>query len=55
MSDQKIDEILACPACAERPKLIRNDSCYTCSKCKREYPIAENGIAKLLVDPEHES
>ena len=46
---EKLLNILACPACEDRPKVeIRGESLY-CPKCHRLYPI-EDGVPLMLVD-----
>jgi len=42
-------DILACPACENRPKIEYKDNGLHCPKCGRIYPI-ENGIPIMLVD-----
>ncbi len=42
-------EILACPACAERPPLREEGNYLVCEHCQRAYPIRD-GIPILLVD-----
>ena len=45
-------ELLACPACDDRPKLVLADSedGMCCAVCGRVYPITPSGIPKLVVD-----
>lgn len=45
----KLLDLLACPACKDRPKVEMNDGALRCPKCGRAYPI-ENGIPIMLVD-----
>lgn len=49
MIDPKLLEILACPACEDRPHVILRGETLICEKCKREYPI-KDGIPIMLVD-----
>lgn len=44
-------EILACPACDERPplELVDEDAFLQCTSCKRKYPITD-GIPQLVVE-----
>ncbi|MFQ3611787.1 MAG: Trm112 family protein [Fimbriimonadales bacterium] len=42
-------EILACPACEERPPLKERGNYLVCEACQRAYPIRD-GIPILLVD-----
>ena len=42
-------EILACPACDDRPSVEIKDGAIHCPKCGRLYPI-ENGVPIMLVD-----
>jgi uncharacterized protein YbaR (Trm112 family) len=42
-------EILACPACDERPPLREEDGFLVCTKCGRKYPIVDD-IPHLLVE-----
>jgi uncharacterized protein YbaR (Trm112 family) len=42
-------EILACPACAERPPLRWQEDALACDQCRRAYPVRE-GIPVLLVE-----
>ena len=47
MIDEKLLEILACPACKTEVKL--QDERLVCVQCGRRYPIRE-GIPVMLVD-----
>lgn len=47
--DDKLLEILACPACEERPQVELKGNRLYCSKCGRMYPIRD-GIPVMLVD-----
>lgn len=49
MIDPKLIEILACPACDDRPPVELKGESLVCSKCKRSYPI-KNGIPVMLVE-----
>lgn len=51
MIDQRLLDILACPACNERPavKLDEKNAKLICSMCGRRYPIRE-GIPVMLVE-----
>ena len=44
-------DILACPACDDRPKvaLTEDGKFLACPKCQRRYPV-ENDIPVMLVD-----
>jgi uncharacterized protein YbaR (Trm112 family) len=42
-------EILACPACSDRPKVELRDDGLHCPKCGRVYPV-ENGVPIMLVE-----
>jgi uncharacterized protein YbaR (Trm112 family) len=47
--DPKLIEILACPACDDRPPVeLRGDSLF-CAICRRSYPIRD-GIPVMLVE-----
>jgi uncharacterized protein YbaR (Trm112 family) len=46
--DEKLLDLLACPACQGDVKLENNK--IVCTKCQRIYPIID-GITVLLVDP----
>ena len=47
--DNKLMEILACPACKESVALDDDKTFIICSRCKLKYPIKE-GIPVMLVD-----
>ncbi|MFW6414584.1 MAG: Trm112 family protein [Verrucomicrobiota bacterium] len=51
MISEKLLEIVACPACEDRPPLTISDDekFLVCSECGRKYPIRD-GIPVLLVD-----
>lgn len=48
---EELLNILACPACDDRPPLeLVDDSAYLqCTSCKRKYPITD-GIPQLVVE-----
>jgi len=47
--DEKLLEILACPACDDRPRVELDDGELLCGKCGRRYPIRD-GIPIMLVE-----
>ena len=47
--DPKLLEILACPACDDRPPLRLEAETLVCDECRRVYPI-HDGIPVLLPD-----
>jgi uncharacterized protein YbaR (Trm112 family) len=47
--DQKLLEILACPACEDRPPVKLQGEELICEKCKRAYPI-KDGIPVMLIE-----
>jgi len=47
--DEKLLEILACPACDDRPPVKLKGEKLVCEKCKRAYPIRD-GIPVMLVE-----
>ncbi|NLC56889.1 MAG: Trm112 family protein [Armatimonadetes bacterium] len=49
MIDEKLLEILACPACDTRPPVRLKEDRLVCTECRRAYPIRE-GIPIMLVD-----
>lgn len=51
MIKQELLDILACPACDDRPKvtLTADGKFLACPKCRRRYPI-ENDIPVMLPD-----
>ena len=49
MIDQRLLEILACPACESRPPVRLEEDRIVCTVCGRRYPIRE-GIPIMLVD-----
>ncbi len=42
-------DVLACPACDDRPKVELKNGAICCSKCGRTYPI-EDGIPIMLIE-----
>ena len=42
-------EILACPACDDRPRVELKEDGIHCPRCGRIYPV-ENGVPIMLVD-----
>ena len=49
MIDPKLLEILACPACDDRPAVRLDGETLVCDKCRRVYPI-KDGIPEMLVE-----
>jgi uncharacterized protein len=49
MIDQKLLDILACPACENRPGVTLRDGELLCGECGRAYPIRDD-IPVMLVD-----
>jgi len=49
MIDPKLLEILACPACDDRPPVRLLGETLVCDKCRRVYPIRD-GIPEMLVE-----
>lgn len=49
MIDKELLEILACPACDDRPPVKQQGGKLVCEKCKRAYPI-KNGLPVMLVE-----
>ena len=51
MISKELLDILACPACAERPPvhLAGNEAFLVCERCGRQYPIRD-GIPVMLVE-----
>jgi len=47
MIDEKLLEILACPAC--KSEVILKNNKIVCTKCRRVYPIKE-GIPIMLIE-----
>ncbi len=48
MVDEKLLEILACPACDTRPPVKLQGDSLVCTVCRRAYPIRD-GIPVMLV------
>ncbi|MBX3111889.1 MAG: Trm112 family protein [Fimbriimonadaceae bacterium] len=42
-------DLLACPACPDRPKLTDAGDALVCTTCGRRYPVVD-GIPHLLVE-----
>jgi hypothetical protein len=49
MIDPKLLEILACPACDDRPPVRLEGETLVCDQCRRVYPIRD-GIPEMLVE-----
>lgn len=49
MIDQKLLEVLACPACEDRPPVRLEGETLVCDRCRRAYPILD-GIPQMLVE-----
>jgi len=49
MIDEKLLEVLACPACDDRPPVRLAGERLVCDKCRRAYPIRD-GIPQMLVE-----
>lgn len=49
MIDEKLLELLACPACEDRPPVRLEGDRLICDKCRRAYPIRE-GIPEMLIE-----
>ncbi len=47
--DAMLLEVLACPACDERPPVVLEGDRLVCSVCGRRYPIVD-GIPIMLVE-----
>jgi uncharacterized protein len=54
MLDPRLLEILACPACEDRPPVRQEGDGLRCDKCGRIYPILD-GIPEMLVESAIES
>lgn len=48
--NEKLLEIIVCPECKEELNLKENKKGLKCERCKRVYPIDENGIPHLLIE-----
>ncbi len=49
MIDEKLLELLACPACDDRPPVRLDGDRLICDACGRAYPIRD-GIPDMLVE-----
>ncbi|NOY81487.1 MAG: Trm112 family protein [Kiritimatiellaeota bacterium] len=51
MINKELLDILACPACEDRPpvRLSEDEAWLVCDRCDRRYPIRD-GIPIMLVD-----
>lgn len=49
MIDPKLLDVLACPACDERPPVRLEGETLRCDACGRAYPIRD-GIPDMLVE-----
>ena len=49
MLDPKLVEILACPACDDRPPVRDEGEWLVCESCGRRYPVVD-GIPEMLVE-----
>jgi uncharacterized protein len=47
--DQKLLELLACPACDDRPPVRLEGDMLVCDACGRGYPIVD-GFPQMLVE-----
>ncbi len=47
--NEKLLDMLACPACEDRPKVVIKGDGIHCPKCGRIYPVAD-GIPIMLID-----
>lgn len=47
--DEKLLQILACPACDNRPPVVLKNGALVCTRCGREYAIRD-GIPIMLAD-----
>lgn len=47
--DERLMEILACPACDDRPPVRQAGETIVCDQCGRVYPIRD-GIPEMLVE-----
>ena len=48
MIDQELLQILACPACDDRPPVEQKGETLVCVKCKRAYPIKDGRPVMLI-------
>lgn len=49
MISKELLEVLACPACDDRPPLAEEGEFLVCTKCGRKYPVVDD-IPHLLVE-----
>lgn len=49
MIDPKLLEILACPACDDRPPVEQSNHWIFCNQCHRAYPVKDD-IPIMLVE-----
>lgn len=49
MIDPKLLELLACPACDDRPPVREQGEWLVCDACGRRYPVRD-GIPDMIVD-----
>jgi uncharacterized protein YbaR (Trm112 family) len=47
--DPRLMELLACPACDDRPPVRQDGDAIICDQCGRMYPIRD-GIPEMLVE-----
>ena len=47
--DPRLMEVLACPACDDRPPVRQEGAGIVCDQCGRVYPIRD-GIPEMLVE-----
>ena len=47
--DSRLMDLLACPACDDRPPVRQEGDGIVCDKCGRVYPIRD-GIPEMLVE-----
>jgi uncharacterized protein len=43
-------EILVCPECRERVQPVHEGTGLKCPKCRRVYPVGDDGIPDMLPD-----
>jgi uncharacterized protein len=49
MIDPRLLDLLACPACDDRPPVRLQDDWLVCDRCGRQYPIRD-GIPDMLIE-----
>ena len=49
MINERLLELLACPACDDRPPVRLEGDALVCDQCRRVYPIRD-GIPEMLVE-----